>query len=791
MVGSRLGVYEITRLIGAGRLGAVYEARDTSLGRRVAIRMLHTDITADPERLARLQHHARAAMALEHPSICRLYDVGPEYLVMEFVEGFPPEPPLIESKALEYSIQVLAALEAAHGMGIVHGDLTPDNVLITSAGVKVLDFGLPRPTHDIGTDIHAFGALLYEMLTGTPTGSERKAVKDRRLEAIVARCLAPDPAKRYASAADVAREVTAARNWKGRRRRLAFAAATLVIGGGSVLLYQLRTTPALLTVQDIVVLADFDNRTSEPVFGTALRQALAFDLQQSPYFRAIDDDQVRLAVLASGQPVDSRLTTGLARTVCVREGGKATLEGVIVSAAPKFLITLRAVNCRTGRTLAVEQVDAASKEEVVAALARASAAMRARLGESLPRVEGDNDSYQHRVTTASLEALDAFAAGNAESSRTAHAAASIPFYQRAVERDPQFALAWMMLGARYASAGDPARAREHIAKARELAAGVNERERLFIEAAYQQQHGDPQKQRETLEVLARRYPRDPMWHNTLSASYARTGEWQRALEEAQATIRTGPRLVQGYVIASAALVELNRVDEAKAVLRRAIAVGFDNAGVHETLFYLESAGSDEAAIARELSWFEQRVPGSPLPMRTIANRAAALGQYQRALDAYRAAQQRARRPGSPIRPENYAQEQATMEALLGHCRSSSERSAAALLDALCGSTAALEAVAQSQRATAGPVAYARGLALLKAGNAKEAAAFFDAMLAMRVTNWGPELPAAMVGRARAAVALGDAGAARRHYEMLFELWNGADQDVPLLVVARQELAALR
>lgn len=788
MIGTRVDVWDITRALGTGSLGDVYEARATEAGRRVVIRLIRPEIADDPARLARTLDAARAAMALQHPHLARVLAVGPNYVVSEYVEGFPPETPLIDFKALEYGTQVLGAIQAGHDAGLVHGNLRLSSVLVTPSGAKIIDFGVAnaaateRVGSDRGGDIRAFGSLLYEMLTGSPATSDRKAVADKRIEAVVARCLTPDPARRYATAADVATDLGTVRRWKGMRRRLLLSAAAIAVGLGGLLLFQSATRPRL-GPQSIVLVTNFTNRTDNPALEVALHQATVFDVRQSTFFGVLDDEQVRQAIGTTGRPIDTPLTPTVAREVCQRGGAAATLEGGVEQVGSSFLITLQAVHCATGRRLGRTQVEAATADQILSSLGTVSAQLRVALGEQ--------GAATFPSPTKSIAALAAYAQGELATLTTPEAVTSIPHYQRAIELDDSFAMAWLTLGLRYAAIGDTEKAGAHITAAHERREKSGERDRLYIEAVFQQLQNDVPRQRAAWEQLARRYPTDPTGHINLAALYARIGDWRRAANEAIVAVRTGPRRIQAYRLASAILLELNRIDEAKAALRQAIAIGLDIPAMHETLFYLESAGSDEAAIERERQWFEERLPGSAQPIRTVANRAAALGQYARAIEMYGETITRATKQPTPVPPQRYEEEQAVMSALFEDC-ARVDQGVSVLADALCGSAPALKRIASAQSGpSSGPAVFGRGMVLMEAGRAREAATLFDAMLARRAANWGPELPAAMVGRARAAVALGDTAAARQHYAMLLELWKGADPDVPLLVAARAELARLR
>jgi tRNA A-37 threonylcarbamoyl transferase component Bud32 len=353
----KLGPYEILAPIGAGGMGEVYKARDTRLNRIVAIKVSKDQFTD------RFEREARLVAALNHPHICQLYDVvlskdTSNYLVFEYIDGAPPKGPIPTAEALRIAVQISEALEDAHRHGIVHRDLKPANILLTTHGVKVLDFGLAKQSRegpaaddetqtsdltraggvmgtpaymapeqwqgkpaDARSDIYAFGCVFYELLTGARPGRERTPLKPAALEAIVRRCLADDPAKRFQSAAELKPALEGAAKG-GRVRWYAIAAMVLVLiaAGATGLFWRRAQSRPKLTDQDVLVVADFDNKTDDPVFDTALKQALAFQLQQSPFLKAMDEEEVRQTMKLSGRPPDAHVTGEIARDICIRGG---------------------------------------------------------------------------------------------------------------------------------------------------------------------------------------------------------------------------------------------------------------------------------------------------------------------------------------------------------------------------------------------------------------------------------------------------------------------------------------
>ena len=593
--GSFLGPYRIEYKLGEGGMGEVFGAVDTRLGRAVAIKITQDQFSA------RFEREARAIAALNHPHICTLHDVGPNYIVMELVEGETiaarlKSGPLPLKTALLYATQIAAALAEAHGKGIIHRDLKPGNIMIAKSGIKVLDFGLAKsntdeavtasrmvmgtPAYmapeqreglpaDARTDIYSFGCLLYEMLTGGRIGAQRKRIPSRRLEKIVSRCLEEDRTRRWQSAAELEHElnkVTASRSpWKA----VSAAAAFLALVAAA---YPYLNRSARLTDTDTIVLADFENKTGDPVFDDTLRQGLAVELQQSPFLSLISDTRIRQTLSLMDQPKDARLTSEIAQQVCERTGSTAILEGSIASLGSQYVLGLRARNCNSGSILDQEQIQVASREDVLNSLSQIARKFRTRVGESLATVEKHSTPLAS-ATTSSLEALKAYSTGMKVNLSSGNPA-SIPFFRRAVEIDPQFAMAYANLGLNYSSIGESVLSAESTTKAWQLRERASDREKFFIDFTYDRQvTGNLEKAYQTLESWLQTYPRGdepPSPHGLLGGlSTHGTGRFKRAIEISEKNITSNPGVVFGYSNLASSYFYLDRFPEAEGVLQRA------------------------------------------------------------------------------------------------------------------------------------------------------------------------------------------------------------------------------
>ena len=623
--GACLGPYRIESKLGEGGMGEVFRAVDTRLGRAVAIKTTYEQFSA------RFEREARAIAALNHPNICTLHDVGPNYLVMELVEGETiaatlKRGPLPANVALLYASQILAALAEAHAKGIVHRDLKPGNIMVGKSGVKVLDFGLARSgqdetvtaTHmivgtpgymapeqregkpsDARTDIYAFGCVLYEMLTGTRAGSpERRRIQPRALEKIVNRCLEQHPERRWQSVGELQPALAAVR--PVRRGAYLAAGVAAILGLAAAAGYVLLHRPAKLAAKDTVVLADFENQTGDPVFDQTLRQGMAVQLEESPFLALVSDQRIQQVLRLMSRPAATRLTPEIAREICERAAGAAVLEGSIARLGSQYVLWLRAKNCRTGDVLAQEQAQAGRKEEVLNALSRIAIQIRTRLGESLASIR-EHSTPLEQATTSSFEALKEYSAG-----RTAMLAqsfsAAIPHFQRAIALDPQFAMAWGDLSFSYYNTGQTDLAAGHTRKAYELRDRVSDRERFWILFLYDRQvTGNLPRELQTLESWVQTYPRDTQAFAVIAGwATLGTGQYERGIQAARAALRLDPGYTFAYGYAFHSLM-LDRYAETADVLRRAAERKLEIPEMLVTRYYLAFLTGDQTGMDREIA----------------------------------------------------------------------------------------------------------------------------------------------------------------------------------------------
>lgn len=635
-----------------------------------------------------------------------------------------------------------------------------------------------------------------------------------------------------------------------KRHKIAAAVIALVfvvaIAGGFYV-YKNRAVP--LVERDTVLLTDFVNTTGEPVFDGTLKQALAVHLGQTPFLNLFPEERVRETLRFMGRSPEERITRDVGREICERQGLKAMLGGSIARIGSNYVITLEAINPRSGNPFASEQVEADSKEKVLSALGTAASNMRQKLGESLSSIQ-KYDVNIEQATTSSLEALKAFAMGDDERSKGRHRE-SLVFYKRAVDLDPNFAMAYARIGVHYFNQRQVETCKEYIQKAYELRDRVSERERLYIaEKYYNYVSGEVEKAVETMQTWTKLYPDDFVPHNNLSIAYKMLGRHEDALRESLEAMRLSPNNMSARANVMSSFISLGRFDEADQASQDANRLNPDQLPVHLTGFILAFIRGDQAATDREVQWATGR-PEEADFMALLGAEALYHGKLKETEDL-------ARRSVELFKQQNRNENAASVllifagnQVILGKCQQAKDNATTALelfrgglsmagaasVYAACGDANRANAIIEQVRAAApqntilnsiviptlraeiemsrGNIAealqllesvrnydggdatrldnaYLRGELYLRQRRGAEAAAEFKKIIESRgIDSFSPTHVLAHVGLARAAVINGDTGAARKSYQDFFALWRDADPDLPALVQARKEYEQLK
>ena len=599
-----------------------------------------------------------------------------------------------------------------------------------------------------------------------------------------------------------------------------------------------------LTEKDSILLADFVNTTGDPVFDGTLKQALAVQLEQSPYLNIAPDQTVRKALQFMGRPADERVTGSVAREICEREHMKAMLSGSIASLGSQYVIALDATNCASGDSLAREQVTAATKEAVLAAVGKAASSLRGKLGESLATIQ-KFDTPVTEATTSSLEALKAYAAAD-EMRNSGGEAESMPLFQHAVELDPNFAMAYARMGAIYGNLGESTLAEENAQKAFDLRERTSELERFYITAHYHESvTGESQKEIENYELWIQTYPRDWTPRNNIVNNYIAIGEFQKALAQALETLRLESNDILPYQVTIGSYLHLNQLEEAKAIYKQAVDRIFDSVVVHFHRFQIAYLEGDKQEMERQAAWASGNTEESTI-LLAESQVAASRGQLKKSRELSQLAFDSAKKNGLQSAAALAAAGRAVVENWMGDPAAAKSWSAQALdlsndqLTSAAASLAwagdstrperiidvegkkhpkntvlqqggipqvraaiaikrgnpaaaveALKPASQLELNDLGPTFY-RGLAYLNMKQGKDAAAEFKKIIDRKtIQPISPLHPLSQLELARSLALTGDTAGARTAYQDFLAQWKDADPDLPLLTQAKAEYAKLQ
>jgi len=492
---------------------------------------------------------------------------------------------------------------------------------------------------DIGADLKRLKRDTDSNRSAIATGANNTA------EGVTASGLLVGQPGTAAQTAGLSQSVVAASVQKPRSLWKILVPAVLAIAAAVSGFFYWRSRQAVttLTEKDTIVLADFANSTGDPVFDDALKQALAVELGQSPFLNVLSDRKVGETLRLMGRQPTDKLTLDVARELCLRTGSKAIIAGSISSLGSQYVVGLSASSCRTGDPLAEEQAQSAGKEGVLKALSQAASALRSKLGESLASIQKFDVPIE--ATTPSLEALKAFSLGAVTGNQQGDAEA-IPFLRRAIELDPNFAMAYAGLGIHYANMGQPTLAAANIQKAYDLRDRVSERERLRITADYAFSNGDLEKEAQSYELWIQSYPRDYVPHGNLGANYAALGQWDKAITELHEALRLEPNSVVSYENLAEVYVALNRFEDAKATIAQAHERKLDNAFIHLLEYALAFLRRDTNEMDKQVAWGAGK-PGDEDPLLSAqSDTEAYYGRLAKARDFSRRAADSALRADS-------------------------------------------------------------------------------------------------------------------------------------------------
>jgi len=627
------------------------------------------------------------------------------------------------------------------------------------------------------------------------------------------------------------------------------AAAVLLAAVAGGLIFTKRTSA--LTEKDSILLTEFVNTTGDPVFDGTLKQALATQLEQSPFLNIVPESQIQKALQYMGRPASERLTSEVGREISQRENIKAMMTGAIASLGSHYVVQLKAVNTQTGDAIASEQVEVENKEQVLKGIDRAATQIRQKLGESLTTVKQFATPLE-QATTSSLEALKAYSAGHSNHAKLNDHDA-IPFFKKAVDIDPNFAMAWAEMGVSEGNEGRSQGSEQSLKKAFDLQERSSELERFYINGHYFNTIGDLDKSVETYERWHKAYPRDSIPMNNLSLIYGALGQFDKELASALDEMRADPDSIYSYQDLGDAYFNSNRLDEAKSVAEQGLAKVPDAIGSHRQLMDIAYMRGDPAEVDRHLAWARGR-PEEQFVLLGKAFYEFNAGKRKASAHTLADAQAVSQKLGNTEFSAVITGLSAYSASILAECSSAKALASASLQQlpdgqnaqpvsvalANCGDFAkaaqAIEVVAKQHPsdtllslvhkpvvlaviamrqgkseeairileparrvelgtgpgASPGLVPYTRGLIYLAKKDGANAAREFHKLLDRRyIFASSPQYALSQLGLARAYALQGDSAKARTAYQDFLAAWKDADPDLLPLKEAKSEYAKLQ
>ena len=741
---------------------------------------------------------------------------------------------------------------------------------------------------DERSDVFSLGVMFYEMVTGRKpfvgdTASDLMAeilksspapisqllpAVSPTLEAIIARALQKDRDERYQTTqqllddlsmlksqleiqSTVEREISVKTGANTAHKRkpvllvMLAILAVLVVASAIVFLQIRKRDLTTLTSKDWLLLADFSNTTGEAVFDVTMKQGLTVALAQSPFINIFPEPKARQTLRLMGRAPDERLTVDVSREICQRQGVKVLLTGSIASLGNTYVITLEAINARSGEVVARELVEADGKEKVLNALGRAASGLREKLGESLPSIQKFDAPLE--LTTSSLEALRAFSLGREQSYR-GHYLRAISFHRHAVELDPNFAFAYAVMAAMYSYTGQPDQAAAAAKKGFELKDRASELEKFLIKYFYfQLVTGELNKVLETLDLWQQTYPQDWRAKADVAETRLMMGQFEQAAAAARETVRLDSNSPLGHELLGKALIRLNRFAESKQAYEQAIQQKVDSVDIRDGLLQLAFINGDDTEAQKQTLWATGQLEEFAVFYRQ-AEAASFSGQMRTAQQLFRRSIELTEQADARELAARFSGEEALNAAVWGLPAVAQTRAAeslafsrnlvslrsAAIALALGGETAKAQALAeeiaakypkatlaqtvwlpvvraaielgkghlpdavtllesarQAESAAEFWINYLLGQCYLRQQKTAQAAAEFQTILDHR--GWAPMsalYPMAQLGLAQSLAKNGQRNEALAAYQRVLETWKKADADFPLLNIAKRESEAL-